>query len=407
MEVIVLDGNQRPALAITRSLGKRGIRVTVGAETDSSLSSCSRFCAGSFAYPSPYQDPEGFFQVVLERTRGLRQAILLPVTDVTVSEILRRREEFAEGITIPFDGFDKYRLVSDKAWLVSQCRTLGLPVPRSVLSTDYEDRGDVIVAAKALGFPLVIKPSHSRIRTETGWINTRVRYARDEAELGDILSSEVFSRVPFILQERIQGPGVGIFLLMRDGVVLARFAHRRLREKPPSGGVSVLSKSIDPPADAVDAATRLLAGVRWNGVAMVEFKIDERGGVARILEANARFWGSLELAVSAGVDFPYLLFRMATGERIGESTGYRVGLKMRWELGDLDHLWIRLFRNPAGLSLPAGSPSRPSVLANFVADLFRRSVRNEVLRLQDARPFLHELGRYVRYAVGPHPGSNP
>jgi hypothetical protein len=140
---------------------------------------------------------------------------------------------------------------------------------------------------------------------------------------------------------------------------------------------------------------------------MVEFKIDERGGVARILEANARFWGSLELAVSAGVDFPYLLFRMATGERIGESTGYRVGLKMRWELGDLDHLWIRLFRNPAGLSLPAGSPSRPSVLANFVADLFRRSVRNEVLRLQDARPFLHELGRYVRYAVGPHPGSNP
>lgn len=407
MEVIVLDGNQRPALAITRSLGKRGIRVTVGDEAERSLSSCSRFCAGSFVYPPPYQDPEGFFQAVLERTRGLRQAILLPVTDVTVSEVLRRRGEFAEGITIPFDGFDKYRLVSDKAWLVSQCRTLGLPVPRSVLLTDYEDRGDVIVAAKSLGFPLVIKPSLSRIRTGTGWIATRVRYARNEVELGDILSGEVFSGVPYILQERVQGPGVGVFLLMKDGVVLARFAHRRLREKPPSGGVSVLCESIEPPADALDAATRLLAGVRWNGVAMVEFKIDERGGVARILEVNARFWGSLELAVSAGVDFPYLLFLMAKGERIGESTGYKVGLKMRWELGDLDHLWIRLFRNSSGQSLPAGSPSRPSVLANFVADSFRRSVRNEVLRLQDARPFLHELGRYVRYAMAPRPGSNP
>lgn len=407
MEVIVLDGNQRPALAITRSLGKRGIRVTVGDETERSLSSCSRFCAGSFVYPSPYQDPEGFFQAVLERTRELRQAILLPVTDVTVSEILRRRGEFAEGTTIPFDGFDKYRLVSDKAWLVSQCRTLGLPVPRSVLSTDFEDRGDVIVAAKALGFPLVVKPSLSRIRTATGWIGTHVRYARDEGELRDILSRELFSKLPFVLQERVQGPGVGIFLLMRDGVVLARFAHRRLREKPPSGGVSVLCESIEPPADALDAATRLLAGVRWNGVAMVEFKIDERGGVARILEVNARFWGSLELAVSAGVDFPHLLFLMAKGERIGESTGYRVGLKLRWELGDLDHLWIRLFRNSSGQSLPAGSPSRTSVLANFVADSFRRSVRNEVFQLQDARPFLHELGRYVRDAVAPHPGSNP
>jgi len=407
MEAIVLDGDQRPALAITRSLGKRGIRVTVGAETRPSLASCSRFCAGSFEYPSPYQDPEGFFQAVLARTRGIRQAVLLPVTDVAVSEILKRRGEFAEGIAIPFDGFDKYSLVSDKAWLVSQCRTLGLPVPRSVLSTDYESREDVIVAAKALGFPLVVKPNLSRIRTETGWIGTRVRYARDEGELRDILSSELFSKVPFVLQERVQGPGVGIFLLMKDGVVLARFAHRRLREKPPSGGVSVLSESIEPPAAALDAATRLLAGVRWNGVAMVEFKIDERGGVPRILEVNARFWGSLELAVSAGVDFPYLLFRMANGERVGESTGYRVGMKVRWELGDLDHLWIRLFRNPAGQSLPAGSPSRPSVLVNFVADSFRRSVRNEVLRLQDARPFLHELGRYVRDVVAPHPGSNP
>jgi predicted ATP-grasp superfamily ATP-dependent carboligase len=406
MEVIVLDGNQRPALAITRSLGKRGIRVTVGSETKPSLSSCSRYCSESFVYPSPYTDPDGFFQAVLDRTRKLRRAILIPVTDVTVSEILRRRGEIAEGIAIPFDGFDKYSLVSDKAWLVSQCRTLGLPVPRTVLSTDYVDREDVIVAARAVGFPLVIKPSLSRIRTETGWIGTRVRYARDEKELRDILSSELFSRVPFVLQERVQGPGVGIFLLMKDGVVLARFAHKRIREKPPSGGVSVLCESVEPPAAALDAATRLLAGVRWNGVAMVEFKIDERGGVPRILEVNARFWGSLELAVSAGVDFPYLLFQMAKGERIGESTGYRVGLKLRWELGDLDHLWIRLFRNSSGLSLPAGSPSRPSVLVNFVADSFRRSVRNEVLRLQDARPFLYELGRYVRDAVEPHPRSN-
>ena len=291
MEAIVLDGDQRPALAITRSLGKRGIRVTVGAETKPSLASCSRFCADSFEYPSPYQDPEGFFQAVLLRTRGLRQAILLPVTDVTVSEILGRRGEFAEGIVIPFDGFEKYRLLSDKAWLVSQCRTLGLPMPRSVLSTDSMEREDAIVAAKEIGFPLVIKPNLSRIRTKTGWIGTRVRYARDEKELREILSSELFSRGPFILQERIQGPGVGIFLLMKDGVILARFAHRRLREKPPSGGVSVLCESIEPPAAALDAATRLLAGVRWNGVAMVEFKIDERGDIPRILEVQRQVLG--------------------------------------------------------------------------------------------------------------------
>jgi hypothetical protein len=69
----------------------------------------------------------------------------------------------------------------------------------------------MIVAAKELGFPMVVKPSLSRIRTETGWIGTHVRYARDEKELQDVLSSELFSRIPFVLQERVQGPGVESF----------------------------------------------------------------------------------------------------------------------------------------------------------------------------------------------------
>lgn len=401
MEAIVLDGDQRPALSITRSLGKRGIRVTVGAETVPSLASSSRYCAGAFAYPSPYRDPNGFLQAVVDRTRPFRRAVLLPVTDVTLGEVLRRREDFGEGIAVPFDGFEKYRLVSDKSWLVSQCRRLDLPTPRTVLSTDYGAAESLIGAARVVGFPLVVKPSLSRIRTATGWIGARVRYARDEGELRDILSREPFTAVPFLLQERIRGPGVGVFLLTKDGVELARFAHRRIREKPPSGGISVLCESIEPPAGALEAARRLLADVGWNGVAMVEFKIDERGGVPRILEINARFWGSLELAVSAGVDFPHLLFRMATGERIGEPAGYRTGLKLRWELGDLDHLWIRLIRNSSGLSLPVGSPTRPGILASFVADSFRRSVRHEVFRLGDARPFLHEVGRYVREAMAP------
>lgn len=407
MDVIVLDGNQRPALAITRSLGKRGIRVTVAAETGPSLASCSRYCAGSFAYPSPYQDPEGFFQAVLDRTRPLGRAVLIPVTDVTLGEVLGRREEFGEGIAIPFDDFEKYSLVSNKAWLVSQCRMLGLPIPRTVLSTEHAAREDVIVAADAVGFPLVVKPGLSRIRTEAGWTATRVRYARNEGELREILSGVPFSRAPFLLQERIQGSGVGIFLLMKDGAVLAHFAHRRLREKPPSGGVSVLCESIEPPAAALDAAMRLLAGVRWNGVAMVEFKIDERDDVPKILEVNARFWGSLQLAVSAGVDFPFLLVRMAHGEPVGPVPGYRVGLKSRWELGDLDHLWLRLARDGSRLSLPSRYPSRPRVLANFVADSFRRSVRHEVFRFHDAKPFLHELGRYVWEAVGPRPRIVP
>jgi len=407
MKVIVLDGSQRPALAITRSLGRRGFRVTVGAETKSSLSSCSRYCADSFEYPSPHENPEGFFRAILDKSCELRPDFLIPVTDVTVGEILRRRGEFGESIRIPYDELEKYNLVSNKEWVVSQCRKLGLPVPKSVLSTEFPDREAVLDAAGKLGYPLVVKPGLSRIRTETGWINTSVRYAHDEKKLDAMLKDPVFSRTSFLLQERIQGRGVGIFLLMKDGEVLASFAHRRLREKPPSGGVSVLCESIKPPADALNTATRLLASVKWNGIAMVEFKEDDAENVFKILEVNARFWGSLELAISSGVDFPYLLLAMVKGWDAGMPAMYKAGLKLRWELGDLDHLWIRLFRNPAVLSLPSGAPSRLGVLLDFMADSARPSVRREVFRFRDPKPFLYELKQYVRNAVSSRRRSGP
>ncbi len=109
------------------------------------------------------------------------------------------------------------------------------------------------------------------------------------------------------------GPGVGVFLLLWEGKLRAAFAHRRLREKPPSGGVSVYRESIALDPVLLERSRRLLESFGWQGVAMVEYKIDERTGTPILMEINGRFWGSLQLAVDAGVDFPRLLIECAEG----------------------------------------------------------------------------------------------
>jgi predicted ATP-grasp superfamily ATP-dependent carboligase len=243
----------------------------------------------------------------------------------------------------------------------------------------------------------VVKPGNSKIRTWTGWVDGKVHYATDENALRKILANDIFMKYPFLIQKRIHGPGIGIFLLMKDGEVIAKFAHRRIREKPPSGGVSVLSESTEPPEDAMESAVRILEKIRWTGVAMVEFKVDIEENISKLLEVNARFWGSLQLSVSSGVDFPYMLFRIAQGERIMNSGGYKVGLRSRWELGDLDHLLIRLLKNPSTANLPSNPPERLMVLKEFLFDFFRPSIRNEVLQLHDIKPFFHEMKTYVQY----------
>ncbi len=387
MDAIVLDGEQRSALAVTRSLGRRGVKVSVGAVKNPSLSSCSRYCTRSFQYPSPYTDPIGFIQAIRDFTKISPNSILFPITDVTLTEILLKKKELQENAVVPFMDYAKYMQVTDKIALIRLARELNVPIPTSFLSTDFSNQDQMIEAIGKSGYPVVVKPSFSKIRTEKGWTTAGVSYAMDEEELRRIISNEIFQCYPFLVQRRVEGPGVGIFLLMRDGEVIAKFSHRRIREKPPSGGVSVLSESIEPPVEAMHAAVKILEKLRWTGVAMVEFKIDREKNVAMLLEVNARFWGSLQLAISSGVDFPYLLFRLANGENIEDHGGYTVGLRSRWELGDLDHLMIRLFKKTSKLNLLPDHPPRTALLKDFMFDFIRPSVRNEIFQCSDANHF--------------------
>ena len=396
MNAIVLDGEQRAALAVTRSLGGRGVKVFVGSEKKSSLSSCSRYCAKSFIYPSPYIDPVGFLESLIGFAKSQGHSVLFPITDVTLSEILLNKQKLPGNLLVPFDRYDKYIQLTDKMNLIRMARELDVRVPPTILSTDYEDPEIRLRRILKLGFPVVIKSSLSRIRTDSGWFNTRVIYANSEENLRKILTEDLYLHYPFIVQKRIYGPGVGIFLLMKEGQVVAKFAHRRIREKPPSGGVSVVSESIIPPEDVLRSAIKILANVDWTGVAMVEFKVDLEEKIAKLLEVNARFWGSLQLSISSGVDFPYMLYRLAQGEQIFDFGEYMVGLRSRWELGDFDHLLIRLLKNPITSNVPVGLPSRTVLLKEFFFDFFRSSVKNEVFQLNDVKPFLHELKRYIQ-----------
>ena len=236
-----------------------------------------------------------------------------------------------------------------------------------------------------------MKPVRSRIPTDRGWLSAGVQYAESETELGRLYEeTEHLASYPSLLQERIVGPGIGIFVLFDRGQLVADFAHRRLREKPPAGGVSVLRESIPVDPSLREHAVRLLGPIGWHGVAMMEFKQDQRTGNVFLMEVNGRFWGSLQLAIDAGVDFPYLLCRVALGLPPQVPGSYEVGVRNRWLLGDLDHALARLFKKERQLNLPEFAPSRLRTLIDFLK-FVQPDVRYEVVNRDDPRPFVYEL----------------
>ena len=74
----------------------------------------------------------------------------------------------------------------------------------------------------------------------------------------------------------------------------------------------------------------LLEALRWHGPAQVEFKIDSRNGTARLMEVNGRFWGTLDLSIQAGMNFPLMACKMAIDGDIDPSFEYKIGLQYRW-----------------------------------------------------------------------------
>jgi predicted ATP-grasp superfamily ATP-dependent carboligase len=359
-KILITDGNTRSALAATRSLGKRGLHVVVGGDTKRTLAGASRFCRETITYPSPDQDPEGFIAAIRSECLARSISVIFPMTEISTSTVLRRRERLSE-FRLPFADFAAFEALSDKWNLLKLAQRLNVAIPETHF---VEGAGAVDDVLPRLKFPAVLKPYRSRIPFNGRWITSCVQYAHSAQELKETVARhEYFSRHPFLIQEYIAGQGQGIFALYDHGTPLAFFAHRRLREKPPTGGESVLSESIpvDPGQRAM--AHSILQSVGWHGVAMVEFKVTPDGKPC-LIEVNGRFWGSLQLAIDAGVDFPWLLYQLATGTEVDDVNRYALGVQWRWLLGDFARLCKVLMSNGSSTSL--SSPGKIESVLQFL-----------------------------------------
>lgn len=387
--ILITDGDERSALAAVRSLGKAGYRVYVCSTSGRSIAGASRYASDEQAVSSPLTSPAQFARDVRSLLKTWHVDVLLPMAEAAFNALLANPELFND-VVIPAP-LEKFRAISDKQRVMEVAEACGLGVPAQLVVSTPEEFAALDQAD--LNFPLVVKPARSVIESAGGQMKVGVIHCANFANLRDAVARLPATAFPLLLQQRIVGPGVGVFLLLWNGERVATFGHRRIREKPPSGGVSVYRESVALDPALVQRSTELLNRFGWSGVAMIEYKIDRTTGKPFIMEINGRFWGSLQLAIDAGVDFPRLLIACALGERVSPPSNYRIGIRSKWEWGEVDYVWARVRRTDAELSLPPGSPSRlGGVLRPLIPWL--PGDRLEVLRASDPAPFWRETLRY-------------
>lgn len=390
--VLLTDGEQRSTLAAARSLGKSGCSVHVSSGSGRSLAGASRYAMSDYAVASPLASPEAFARDLASLVAARDVDVVIPMTEQAFNAIYAH-PSLIDSAMIPAADAIRFAAISNKRRVAEVAAACGLGVPQQVVVASAAELR--ALPDEALGFPVVLKPARSVVRIEGRQVKVGVTHCGDRTSLERAIDALPDTAFPLLIQRRIVGPGMGIFLLMWDGELVAHFAHRRLREKPPAGGVSVYRESIAADPTLVAKSRQLLEQFSWRGVAMIEYKVDAATGTPYIMEINGRFWGSLQLAVDAGVDFPSLLVARHEGKRVFGPASYREGIRSRWEWGEVDHLLARLRRSDVQLSLPPDAPSRARAVLTALVP-WRPGDRFEVFRMSDPVPFFRETIQYFR-----------
>jgi predicted ATP-grasp superfamily ATP-dependent carboligase len=242
-----------------------------------------------------------------------------------------------------------------------------------------------VETSNGLRYPVILKPRHRDTTVGVQAVySLKAERAEDHAGMVERLRRyEGTGELPMV-QEYIQGTGAGVSVLMRRGEPVAVIEHRRLREYPANGGVSVYCECVRESPRLVERSVALLRAMEWEGVAMVEYRTGEPGSEPCLMEVNGRFWGSLPLALHAGVDFPFLLYKSSI-EKVGRQQA-RAGTRARSLAGDT--LWL--------LEMLRGNERSKAAVAWDYMKAFHPANRYFIWAADDPRPAVMNLVNRLR-----------
>ncbi|MGH2794802.1 MAG: ATP-grasp domain-containing protein, partial [Actinomycetota bacterium] len=330
----------RSALAAVRALAEAGYRPLVARSGRWSLAAASRYNTRTVDV-GPIAS-NGYADAIGRIARELDAATVFPSSDAAL-----------ESLHVPVGH------LLDKSRLIAEARRAGFAVPDTKI---FQTLGELQAAAGSLPYPIVIKQPVSRVP---------VRQVANATELTPLLDTTG----PVLVQPFMSEPLRAVGGVVWGGRLVAAVHQRYLRTWPLDCGTASAAITVEGDPDVERRLVALLDG--YDGVFQAQFAGEH------LLDLNPRVYGSLPLAVAAGVNLPGIAVALARGADV-ESVRARPGVAYRWVEGDLRALMalVRARRLGAAAALRAIAP--------------RRDTAHSVASIRDPKPLLTRLGYVVR-----------
>lgn len=359
--VMLVNGLHRSGLAIARALKDVGnFKIDIVSDRKSFSNTIRRMVDFRFINSVNFTGcnlfDRSFPDRLFEIANRNRTDIILPIgpSSILISKIKPKLEKLCKVLV---EDYEKLLIFHDKSRTLSIAKDLDVPHPETWLP---ENSGDVEILADEIKYPIVVKA-----RKGTG--ANGVWYAGNRSELihlyqkatirhrtGDGLLRD--SSKP-MLQEYIPGELHDVAAFCINGEMKLGLTQKRLMTRPVSGGMGIVNVTTEE-KQLLQYAERIIDRVKWNGVMLLDFKIDDRDGQPKLLEINPRFWGTTGLTIKAGYNYPYYLLLNAYGLSVDFPVDYKVGLHCRWPVQEISAIFEKPVTMQIALSRLQGFVSR-------------------------------------------------
>lgn len=329
MKILVSDPNSKIGLAVIRSLNTDKHHIEMFSNQNKPMCYYSNYCKKINLLP-PY-DNHNFEKKFISLLKSQKFDYVIPVQYKSFYHLSKMKKKILKYSKINCENFNKISKVSSKVFMRNLSQKINISYLKDIKTFEINNLKSVKKKLKNVKYPIVIKP-----KLELGGRSKYIFYAYNEFQSLDIvnkISKKYNLNIKnFIIQTKIGGTGRGFFCNAYKGKCISFFQHERIREFPITGGISVAAKSIyDKKLTKIGKS--IVKKLKWDGVLMLEFKYYKKKYY--LIEANPKFWGSLDLATEAGANFPLDLIKKHNVT--SKKNSYRIGLKYHWPFdGDLN-----------------------------------------------------------------------
>jgi D-aspartate ligase len=283
-----------------------------------------------FAYhriPDIEESPDAAVEALVRCQQEQRhRGILLPCSDAFILFMSRQRKDLTKHFDFILPSEEVLELIMNKKSQYKKAAELGVPIPETHYPTCLDDLDQF---KDHMRYPLLIKPCYSHLWQQK--FPNKGFQVTNPKELKRRFQTTLDAEVEVIVQEVVPGPNTNLrgirAYIDKNGKAHGVLESEKIRQYPVDFGIGCLNQTSHNKIIAMQGLA-LMKGIDYRGIGAVEFKKDERDGVFRLMELNARIGKTIWLSTKAGLNLPWMMYQDVVGMPIDDDVDYTDGI--RW-----------------------------------------------------------------------------